>query len=155
MLSIARGTSVVVENLFESRFKHVGELKKLGADILVNDKTAIIKGKSMLYGANVTCQDLRGGAGLVLAGLVAKGYTTVELLFFGIFRKNNTKLTAKNICSLICNDSNVVGITILNCGTGTCDFSRKRKCHLILCYLTATHSGALAPLIVLCTHLAG
>lgn len=81
MLSIARGTSVVVENLFESRFKHVGELKKLGADILVNDKTAIIKGKSMLYGANVTCQDLRGGAGLVLAGLVAKGYTTVDDVF--------------------------------------------------------------------------
>ena len=81
MLSVARGTSVVVENLFESRFKHVSELKKLGADILVNDKTAIIKGKSMLYGANVVCQDLRGGAGLVLAGLVAKGYTTVDDVF--------------------------------------------------------------------------
>ncbi len=81
MLSIARGTSVVVENLFESRFKHIGELKKLGADILVNDKTAIIKGKNMLYGANVICQDLRGGAGLVLAGLVAKGYTTVDDIF--------------------------------------------------------------------------
>ena len=53
-------------------------LKKLGADILVNDKTAIIKGVPMLYGANVTCCDLRGGAGLVLAGLVAKGYTTVD-----------------------------------------------------------------------------
>lgn len=78
MLSIAKGTSVIVENLFESRFKHVSMLKKLGADILVNDKTAIIKGVPMLYGANVTCCDLRGGAGLVLAGLVAKGYTTVD-----------------------------------------------------------------------------
>ena len=77
MLSISKGTSVVVENLFESRFKHISELKKLGADIIVHDNTAIIKGVSELYGANVVSCDLRGGAGMVLAGLVAKGYTTV------------------------------------------------------------------------------
>ena len=77
MLSISKGTSVVVENLFESRFKHITELKKMGADIIVNDKAAIIKGVNQLYGANVMCCDLRGGAGMVLAGLVAKGYTTV------------------------------------------------------------------------------
>ena len=78
MLSISKGTSVVVENLFESRFKHIAELTKMGADIIVNDKAAIIKGVSELYGADVTCFDLRGGASMVLAGLVAKGYTTVH-----------------------------------------------------------------------------
>lgn len=77
MLSISKGTSIVVENLFESRFKHIGELKKLGADIIVQDNTAIIKGVTQLYGANVVSCDLRGGAGMVLAGLVAQGYTTV------------------------------------------------------------------------------
>jgi UDP-N-acetylglucosamine 1-carboxyvinyltransferase len=77
MLSIAKGTSVVVENLFESRFKYTSELKKLGADIIIKDKTAIIKGVSSLYGAKVCACDLRGGAAMVLAGLVANGYTTV------------------------------------------------------------------------------
>lgn len=77
MLSISRGTSIVVENMFESRFKHISELNKLGADIIVKDKTAIIKGVKDLYGAKITSCDLRGGAGMVLAGLVAKGYTTV------------------------------------------------------------------------------
>ena len=77
MLSISKGTSVVVENMFESRFKYISELKKMGADIIVNDKTAIIKGVPQLYGATVMSNDLRGGAALVLAGLVANGYTTV------------------------------------------------------------------------------
>lgn len=77
MLSISKGTSVVVENMFESRFKHITELNKLGADIIVKDKTAIIKGVPYLFGAKITSCDLRGGASMVLAGLVAKGYTTV------------------------------------------------------------------------------
>ena len=54
------------------------ELIKMGADITLKDKTAIVKGVSKLYGANVIASDLRGGAGLVLAGLSADGYTTVE-----------------------------------------------------------------------------
>ncbi len=78
MLSVARGTSVVVENLFESRFKYVSELKKLGADIIVNGNTAVIKGIPNLYGAQVQSFDLRGGAAMVLAGIVAKGYTIVR-----------------------------------------------------------------------------
>ena len=77
MLSVSKGTSVVVENMFESRFKHIGELKKLGADIIIQDNAAIIKGVNQLYGASVVSCDLRGGAGMVLAGLVADGYTTV------------------------------------------------------------------------------
>lgn len=78
MLSVAKGTSVVVENLFESRFRHIMELKKLGADIITKNNTAIIKGVPKLYGAEVDAFDLRGGAGLVLAGLVSEGYTTVN-----------------------------------------------------------------------------
>ena len=76
--TISKGTSVISENLFETRYKMCTELIKMGADITLKDKTAIVKGVSKLYGANVIASDLRGGAGLVLAGLSADGYTTVE-----------------------------------------------------------------------------
>ena len=78
MLTTAKGTSVVIENIFENRYKYVNELKKLGANIIVEGKTAVIKGVRKLNGANVTATDLRGGAALVLAGLVAKGKTKVD-----------------------------------------------------------------------------
>lgn len=78
MLTIAKGTSVVTENIFENRFKYTQELNRLGANILVEGKTAIVKGKRRLYGAVVKATDLRGGASLVLAGLVAKGITNVK-----------------------------------------------------------------------------
>ena len=78
LLSVSNGTSIMVENLFESRFKHVSELKKMGAEIIVKDRSAIISGVKELYGADVCASDLRAGACLVLAGLVAKGYTTVS-----------------------------------------------------------------------------
>lgn len=76
--TVSKGTSVINETLFETRFKICTELTKMGADISINNQTAVIKGVSKLYGASVTTTDLRGGAGLVLAGLVADGYTTVE-----------------------------------------------------------------------------
>ena len=75
--TISKGVSVITENLFETRFKIVNELNKMGADISVHKTSAIIKGVPMLYGANVIASDLRGGAGLVIAGLVASGYTTI------------------------------------------------------------------------------
>lgn len=78
VLSIATGTSIIVENIFENRYKYTGELQKMGAKINVEGKTAIIKGVKKLYGAKVRATDLRGGASLVLAGLVAKGTTNVE-----------------------------------------------------------------------------
>lgn len=78
MQTISRGTSLVVENLFESRFKIVNELTRMGASVTIKDRMAIINGVSKLYGASVVACDLRGGAGLVLAGLVADGYTTIE-----------------------------------------------------------------------------
>lgn len=73
----AKGTSVFVENIFESRYKHVSELIKMGADIKVEGKVAIVEGVDTLYGTSVLATDLRGGAALVLAGLCAEGITTV------------------------------------------------------------------------------
>ena len=76
--TVSQGTSVVIENIFETRFKHVGELSKMGAQIVVKDRYAIVRGVPTLYGCDVYSHDLRGGAALVLAGLVAQGNTTVH-----------------------------------------------------------------------------
>jgi len=72
------GTSVITENVFETRFKHVSELVKLGADVTVKGRTAIVNGVKRLGGGNVTAYDLRGGASLVVAGLNAEGKTVVS-----------------------------------------------------------------------------
>jgi len=77
-LTIAKGTSLMVENIFENRYKFVPELVRMGAKITIEGKNAIINGVRKLYGANVKATDLRGGAALVLAGLSAKGVTTIE-----------------------------------------------------------------------------
>lgn len=74
---VARGTSVIVENIFEGRFKHVGELVRMGAKIRLEGRVALIDGVENLYGTRVECPDLRAGAALVVAGLSAKGVTTV------------------------------------------------------------------------------
>lgn len=87
--SISKGTSIVVENVFETRFKHIPELVKMGANITVRDRTAIITGVEKLYGASVNATDLRGGVGLVLAGLIAEGYSTInqiELIDRGYYK---------------------------------------------------------------------
>lgn len=78
VLVVSKGTSIVVENIFENRYKYTNELKRMGAKITVEGKTAVIKGIRKLSGAKVTSTDLRGGAALVIAGLVAKGKTTVN-----------------------------------------------------------------------------
>ena len=78
MLCIARGTSVIVENIFENRYKYTNELKRMGAKINIEGKIAIVKGVRKLSGTSVDATDLRGGAAVVLAGLVAKGKTTVN-----------------------------------------------------------------------------
>ena len=77
MLTIAKGTSMIVENIFENRYRYVPELNKMGAKINIEGKTAVIKGVKKLSSAKVKSTDLRGGACLVLAGLSAKGVTTV------------------------------------------------------------------------------
>ncbi|GMA49164.1 hypothetical protein GCM10025857_05210 [Alicyclobacillus contaminans] len=74
----AEGTSVIRESVFEARFKHVNELTRMGADITVDLQTAVVRGVSQLSGATVEATDLRGGAALVIAGLMADGVTRVE-----------------------------------------------------------------------------
>lgn len=74
----ARGASVFVENIFESRFKHVSELIRLGAHIKVEGRVAVVEGVAKLSGAPVTATDLRGGAALAVAGLAAAGTTRIE-----------------------------------------------------------------------------
>lgn len=78
MQTISNGISVITENLFETRFKHVPELIKMGAKITTRDRMAIVRGVPYLNGAEVEAHDLRGGAALVLAGLVAKDKTVVQ-----------------------------------------------------------------------------
>ena len=77
-LSVAHGTSVVIENIFENRYRHVRELCRLGADIMTEGKVAVIKGVDTLNGACVCAADLRAGAALAVAGLAAQGSTTIE-----------------------------------------------------------------------------
>ncbi len=77
MLSVSNGTSVVVENIFENRFRYVDELKRLGAKIRVEGRVAIIEGVNMLSAATCKCTDLRGGAALVIAALNAKGKSVI------------------------------------------------------------------------------
>ena len=79
--STARGTTVVVENLFETRYKYAGELKKMGADVTVRGRTAVIRGVEKLHGAEVSACDLRGGAALVIAALKAEGKSVVSELW--------------------------------------------------------------------------
>jgi len=78
LLSIAKGTSIITETVFENRFKHIEELIRMGARIKVDGRVAVIKGVPKLTGAKVTAKDLRGGAALVIAGLAAEGRTIVE-----------------------------------------------------------------------------
>ena len=78
LAAMAKGTSVVVENVFENRFAHAGDLNRMGANVLVNGRTAVVQGVDTLYGAHVIARDLRGGAALVIAGLAALGETLVE-----------------------------------------------------------------------------
>jgi UDP-N-acetylglucosamine 1-carboxyvinyltransferase len=75
---IAEGTSIIIENVFENRFKHISELTRMGANITVKNRVAIIRGVKTLYGTDVVAMDLRGGAALLLAGLVAEGTTILE-----------------------------------------------------------------------------
>ena len=77
-LALADGTSVVTESIFENRFKYVDELSRMGANIKVEGSVAIVDGVGSFTGAQVVAPDLRAGAALVLAGLAAEGYTTVD-----------------------------------------------------------------------------
>jgi UDP-N-acetylglucosamine 1-carboxyvinyltransferase len=77
LLTQAVGTSEVIENIFESRFKHLDEMRKMGAKAVINGRVAHIEGVPELHGAPVYALDLRGGAALVIAGLMARGTTEI------------------------------------------------------------------------------
>lgn len=77
VMTAAQGCSMLVENIFENRFRYVDEMKRLGAEIKVSGRVAVIDGGKKLTGANVRATDLRGGAALVLAGLAAQGTTRI------------------------------------------------------------------------------
>ena len=79
--TIAEGAGFIVETIFENRFMHVQELKRLGADIAIDGSTAVVRGVAGLSGANVMATDLRASAGLVIAALVASGETTIDRVY--------------------------------------------------------------------------
>jgi UDP-N-acetylglucosamine 1-carboxyvinyltransferase len=79
--AVAGGTAVITETIFENRFMHVQELRRLGADIEVEGNTAVVQGVERLSGASVMATDLRASACLVVAGLVAEGETLVDRVY--------------------------------------------------------------------------
>ena len=82
LLATAKGTGIISETIFEGRFKHVDELKRMGANIRVEGRAAVIQGVGKLLGAKVIATDLRAGAALVVAGLVAEGITEIENIHY-------------------------------------------------------------------------
>ncbi|MGB3426061.1 MAG: UDP-N-acetylglucosamine 1-carboxyvinyltransferase [Castellaniella sp.] len=79
--TLAEGTAVITENIFENRYMHVQELHRMGADIEIDGHTAVVQGVGQLLGATVMATDLRASASLVIAGLAASGQTTVERIY--------------------------------------------------------------------------
>ncbi len=82
LLSVAKGTSILTESVWDNRFKYISELLRMGADIQVDGKVAVIEGVDYLTGVNVKATDLRAGAAMIIAGLVARGETTVENILY-------------------------------------------------------------------------
>ena len=79
--TVAEGVGIITETIFENRFMHLDELSRLGADIRIEGNTAIIRGVEKMTGAPIMATDLRASASLVLAGLVARGETTVDRIY--------------------------------------------------------------------------
>ena len=78
LLSVGSGTSMITESIYESRFRYVDEVRRMGAQIRLEDRIAVIEGVDGLWGAPVTATDLRAGAALIVAGLMADGTTTIS-----------------------------------------------------------------------------
>ena len=81
LMALTSGISIITERIFESRFMHVSELARLGADIAIEGPSAIVKGGKPLSGAPVMASDLRASAALVIAGMAAKGTTQVNRVY--------------------------------------------------------------------------
>ena len=101
LLCTAVGTSTVVENIFESRFRHLAEMERMGARVRIYEQTAVIEGVPQLHGAAVEATDLRAGAALVIAGLMAQGTTEIynthlSTAAMSIWKKSSTALARKS-----------------------------------------------------------
>ncbi|MBU2027365.1 MAG: UDP-N-acetylglucosamine 1-carboxyvinyltransferase [Proteobacteria bacterium] len=81
LMAVAKGRSVIAETVFENRFMHVGEMIRMGADIVIQGKSALVRGVSKLHGAQVMATDLRASASLILAGLAAEGTTVLSRVY--------------------------------------------------------------------------
>lgn len=101
LLSTAKGTSIITENIFENRYKYVQELNRMGAKINVEGRTAVIKGTKRIQGANVVASDLRGGAALIVEALVAKGVTQIDNVHYILRGYENIEEKLKKLGSKI------------------------------------------------------
>ena len=81
LLSVVDGVSVITETVFENRFMHVAELNRMGANIKIDGRTAIIEGVPKLTGSEVKATDLRAGAAMILSGLIAEGQTEISDIY--------------------------------------------------------------------------
>ncbi|MPN24664.1 UDP-N-acetylglucosamine 1-carboxyvinyltransferase 1 [bioreactor metagenome] len=81
LLSLSKGTSIITETIFENRFLHASELKRMGADIKIDSRFAVIKGVKKLTGTQVKATDLRAGAALILSALAAEGETEISDIY--------------------------------------------------------------------------
>lgn len=96
-LTSAKGTSVIVENIFENRYRYLNELTKMGAKSTIEGRTAVIKGVRKLSSANVKSTDLRGGAAMVIAGLNAKGKTCIDNIEYILRGYEKLDIKLKNL----------------------------------------------------------
>jgi len=118
LLTTANGVGIITESLYENRFMQVPDLRRMGADIHQDRNHAIVKGVKNLMGANVAASDLRAGAALVIAGLMASGETIVEKLHhidrgYESFEEKLRKLGAK-ITRFNDEDINLTDMGVLN-----------------------------------------
>jgi len=81
LLATVKGASTVMETVFENRYMHIGELNRMGANIKIEGRSAVVEGEKTLRGAQVLATDLRAGAALVLAGLMADGVTEISEIY--------------------------------------------------------------------------
>ena len=97
LLSTAKGTSIITENIFENRYKYVQELNRMGSKINVEGRTAVIKGTKRIQGANVVASDLRGGAALIVEALAAKGVTQIDNIHYVLIGYENIEDKLKRL----------------------------------------------------------
>ena len=97
MLTVAKGTSIVEENVFENRYKFAQELERMGAKIRISGKTAIIDGTKRIHGANVKATDLRGGMAMIIEALVAKKTTKIENIHYILRGYENLDIKLTNL----------------------------------------------------------